>query len=81
MYMQVASIGKSSGRDAFFRVGFMRAWAGVNTQTGAPEWYVNGVDGEKRLSDYNKAQRVFQGTAIPKYNGGFGTNLSYKTYL
>ncbi|ATL44252.1 SusC/RagA family TonB-linked outer membrane protein [Elizabethkingia sp. HX WHF] len=60
-----------------FQGWFMRTWAGVNTQTGAPEWYVNGVDGEK-TSDYNKAQRVFQGTAIPKYTGGFGTNLSYK---
>ncbi|MEW7305371.1 SusC/RagA family TonB-linked outer membrane protein [Elizabethkingia anophelis] len=60
-----------------FQGWFMRTWAGVNKDTGAPEWYLNGVDGEK-TSDYNKAQRVFQGTAIPKYTGGFGTNLSYK---
>ncbi|AQW90833.1 SusC/RagA family TonB-linked outer membrane protein [Elizabethkingia anophelis] len=56
---------------------FMPTWAGVNAQTGAPEWYLNGIDGEK-TSDFNKAQRVFQGTAIPKYTGGFGTNISYK---
>lgn len=60
-----------------FQGWFMRTWAGVNKDTGAPEWYLNGVDREK-TSDYNKAQRVFQGTAIPKYTGGFGTNLSYK---
>lgn len=56
---------------------YMPTWAGVNTQTGAPEWYLNGVDGE-RTSNYNLAKRTFQGTAIPKYTGGFGTGLSYK---
>ncbi|WP_407482193.1 SusC/RagA family TonB-linked outer membrane protein [Elizabethkingia meningoseptica] len=56
---------------------FMPTWAGVNKDTGAPEWYLNGIDGE-RTSDYNKAERVFQGTAIPKYTGGFGTNISYR---
>ncbi|WP_347217454.1 SusC/RagA family TonB-linked outer membrane protein [Chryseobacterium sp.] len=56
---------------------FMPTWAGVNVDTGAPEWYVNGVDGA-RTSSYGAAKRVFQGTAIPKFTGGFGTGLSYK---
>lgn len=56
---------------------YMPTWAGVNTQTGAPEWYVNGVDGDK-TSNYNAAKRAFQGTAIPKFTGGFGTGISYK---
>ena len=56
---------------------YMRTWAGVNTETGAPEWYLNGVDGE-RTSNYNAAARVFQGTYIPKYTGGISTNISYK---
>lgn len=56
---------------------YMPTWAGVNVDTGAPEWYVNGVDGEK-TSNYNTAQRVYQGTAIPKFSGGFGTGITYK---
>ncbi|AJW64364.1 TonB-dependent Receptor Plug Domain protein [Elizabethkingia miricola] len=59
---------------------YMPTWAGVNTQTGAPEWYVNGVDGD-RTSNYAQAQRVFQGTAIPKITGGFGTNISYENFF
>ena len=56
---------------------FMRTWAGVNTETGLPEWYLNGIDGE-RTSNYTQAARVFQGTYIPKYTGGISTNISYK---
>ncbi len=56
---------------------YMPTWAGVNPETGAPEWYVNGVDGE-RTSNINLAERYDQGTAIPKYTGGFQTGLSVK---
>src|SRR5690606_30805735 len=38
---------------------FMRTWAGVNPENGAPTWYVNGVDGEV-TSNYNAAERVYQ---------------------
>lgn len=56
---------------------YMPTWAGVNVDTGAPEWFVNGVDGD-RTSDYTKAARYNQGIAIPKYTGGFSTAVSYK---
>lgn len=56
---------------------FMPTWAGVNPDTGAPEWYLNGVSGE-RTSKYNDAKRVEQGVAIPKYTGGLSTHIKYK---
>ena len=60
-----------------FAYWYMPTWAGVDTQTGAPLWYKNGVDGET-TSNYNQAARAYQGTAIPKYTGGFATNIKYK---
>ena len=59
---------------------YMPTWAGVNVQTGAPEWYINGVDGDK-TSTYAQAKRIFQGTALPKITGGFGTNVSYDNFF
>lgn len=52
----------------------MRTWAGVNAQTGAPEWYVNGVDGE-RTSSWNNAAAVDHGVSMPKFQGGFGAKV------
>ena len=54
---------------------YMPTWAGVNVTTGLPEWYDK--KGEK-TSDYNLAERRFQGIAIPKYSGGLSTHLQYK---
>ncbi|SHG75253.1 TonB-linked outer membrane protein, SusC/RagA family [Salegentibacter echinorum] len=60
---------------------FMRTWAGVDSETGSPTWYVNGVDGEV-TSNYNEAERVYQGaSALPTYSGGFGTRIQYKGFF
>lgn len=56
---------------------FMPTWAGVNVDTGAPEWFINGVDGD-RTSNLNLAQRYDQGTSIPKYTGGVSTGITVK---
>ncbi|WP_282132608.1 SusC/RagA family TonB-linked outer membrane protein [Cellulophaga baltica] len=56
---------------------YMRTWAGVNETTGDPEWYLNGVDGEV-TSDYNAAERIVQGSAVPDYTAGLSTHLEYK---
>ncbi|PIE49990.1 MAG: SusC/RagA family TonB-linked outer membrane protein [Flavobacteriales bacterium] len=58
---------------------YLRTWAGVDPQTGAPTWYKEGTSGEV-TSDYNSAGRSYHGSAIPKYTGGFGTNLNYKNW-
>ena len=60
---------------------YMRTWAGVDPETGAPTWYVNGVDGEV-TSNYNQAERAYQdASALPTYSGGFGTRVSYKGFF
>jgi len=60
------------------RTWFMRTWAGVDTETGAPTWFVNGEDGEV-TSNYNAAQRVEQdASALPTFSGGFGMRFTYK---
>ncbi|HCQ78185.1 MAG TPA: SusC/RagA family TonB-linked outer membrane protein [Leeuwenhoekiella sp.] len=59
---------------------YMRTWAGVDTETGAPTWYLNGQDGEV-TSNYNEAERTFQGSALPTYSGGFGTRVSWKGFF
>ncbi|PKB43302.1 TonB-linked SusC/RagA family outer membrane protein [Cellulophaga sp. RHA19] len=58
---------------------FMRTWAGVDTETGEPTWYVNGVDGEV-TSNYASAARVNQdeASALPTFSGGFSTHIEYK---
>ncbi|GAA4307302.1 SusC/RagA family TonB-linked outer membrane protein [Pontixanthobacter gangjinensis] len=60
---------------------FMRTWAGVDTETGLPTWYLNGVDGEV-TSNYNEAERVEQGAnPLPTYSGGLGTRIQYKGFF
>ncbi|RKS55049.1 TonB-linked SusC/RagA family outer membrane protein [Gillisia mitskevichiae] len=60
---------------------YMRTWSGVNADTGAPEWFLNGVDGEV-TSNYNAAARVDQGaSALPTYSGGLGMRLDYKGFF
>ncbi|SDS03692.1 TonB-linked outer membrane protein, SusC/RagA family [Gillisia sp. Hel1_33_143] len=60
---------------------FMRTWAGVDTETGAPTWYVNGRDGEV-TSNYNAAQRVDQNaSALPTYSGGLGMRFDYRGFF
>ncbi len=61
---------------------FMRTWAGVDTETGLPTWFLNGIDGEV-TSNYNEAERVFQddASALPTYSGGLSTRFSYKGFF
>lgn len=57
---------------------YMRTWAGVNPDTGAPLWYVNGRDGET-TSSYNQAAMVTQGaSALPTLFGSVNTSLDFK---
>ena len=56
---------------------YMRSWAGVDKQTGSPQWYINGINGET-TSDYNKAKKVLHGHSAPLYSGNFGVDISYR---
>lgn len=60
---------------------FMREWAGVDSETGAPQWYIhNEEDGSKEITnDYSEATRTMLGqSSAPDFFGGFGTSFSYK---
>jgi len=56
----------------------MRKYAGVDTQTGNPLWYLDGKGGET-TNDYSAAEKAYQGaSALPTYSGGVNTHLEYK---
>ena len=61
-----------------------REWAGVEKETGANLWYSNNdnkdtqVGGRNVVYDYNDADEVIIGNAIPTVSGGFNTDLEWK---
>jgi hypothetical protein len=60
---------------------YMPTWAGVNSQTGEEEWYVNGISGAT-TSNFNQAARVYQGgNAIPKITAGLNLHFDYKGFF
>ncbi|MCC9135662.1 SusC/RagA family TonB-linked outer membrane protein [Pontibacter silvestris] len=56
---------------------YMPTWAGVDVQTGAPLWYVEGTSGET-TSTYSKAGYSYHGSAMPTFFGGLNTRFDYK---
>lgn len=56
---------------------FTRMWAGVDPQTGDPQWYKDESRKDK-TSNFGQAQRAIIGSASPKGFGGFSTTLTYK---
>ena len=60
---------------------YMRKYAGVDPQTGSPQWYVNGEGGET-TSTYSEAEEAFQGTsALPTFSGGLNTHVNFKGFF
>ena len=61
---------------------YMREWAGVNTETGNAQWYLNGEGSEitENYSDPN-IEKVWQGTPIPKYTGGLSVDADFKGFF
>lgn len=64
---------------------YLREWAGVDPQTGKPQWYktVKDADGnEKReiTDNYAQADQVVVGAYTPKFYGGFTTNVNWKSF-
>lgn len=61
---------------------YMRKWAGVDPENGAPLWEViNSETGEvTTTSNYNNATLQFVGTSSPKYQGGINTTMGYKGF-
>lgn len=55
---------------------YMRQWAGVNPQTGAPIWYKDAA-GKEIVETYNDATQHIAGSASPRVFGSFGSVLQY----
>ena len=56
---------------------YMKEYAGVDTETGRPLWYLNET-GSETTNDYNAAAKRYVGDADPDVLGGFGTNLRWR---
>ena len=64
---------------------YLREWAGVNPENGAPQWYktVKGENGEETrelTSKYAEANSVITGAYTPDFFGGFSTDLFWKDF-
>jgi TonB-linked SusC/RagA family outer membrane protein len=63
---------------------FLPVWAGVNPQTGAPQWeritYANGKPTQTLTSNYAQATLQQVGSALPKFQGGFNNEFNYKSF-
>jgi TonB-linked SusC/RagA family outer membrane protein len=64
---------------------YMAEWAGVDPNTGAPQWYTNTLDASGNYvktitNDQAKAKPTYIGTATPKFTGGFANDFSYKNF-
>jgi TonB-linked SusC/RagA family outer membrane protein len=85
----------STGEDAvsqIYRTGgnlyefYMPRWEGVNAQTGAPQWQVLTKDASGKqvasvTSNYASATLEEQGSALPKFQGGFNNEFRYKEFF
>jgi TonB-linked SusC/RagA family outer membrane protein len=58
---------------------FMPEWAGIDHETGEQQWYYTDENGNNAITkNYDEAERRILGKALPDFNGGFGTTLSWK---
>lgn len=68
------------GRDIYtFK---MKEWAGVDSETGGPTWWIVNTDNNgnevsrEKTTNYNKATKQYVGAASPKFQGSFSSNLN-----
>ncbi|RNI26191.1 SusC/RagA family TonB-linked outer membrane protein [Rufibacter latericius] len=59
-----------------YRTFYVRQWAGVDPQTGNPQWWKDAEKTEK-TTVYSQAVRVPYKSASPKFFGGFNNTFSY----
>ncbi|WP_245957191.1 SusC/RagA family TonB-linked outer membrane protein [Bergeyella cardium] len=62
---------------------FLPEWAGVNPDTGLAQWYINDANGNRvTTTDYNEANkkenRIYKGSSLPDFTGGFTNYFKYK---
>jgi TonB-linked SusC/RagA family outer membrane protein len=58
---------------------YLQQWAGVNSQTGAPQWYTDGT--KKTITgDYDSAGLALNHSASPSVYGGLSNTFTYKAF-
>ncbi len=84
-------VGIAGSADRILREGansdtwYIREWAGVNTQTGAAQWYktvkdANGNKTREITEVYAQADQVEMGAYTPDFFGGISTSLNWKQF-
>lgn len=60
---------------------YLIEWAGVNPETGAPQWYKTDDNGNRVVTEkYAEANQVALGAYSPDFYGGFSTDFSWKQF-
>lgn len=64
---------------------YLREWAGVNPDNGAPLWYKTVTDAKgnktrEKTEKYEEADQVKMGAYTPKFFGGFSTSFVWKQF-
>ena len=63
---------------------YLQEWAGPDPQTGKPRWYGTDDQGNRYITDnyssLKDTDKVKSGNSLPKFSGGFNTDLSYKNW-
>ncbi len=60
---------------------WLKDWAGVDPETGAPLWYMDDENGNRvTTSNYASADYYKCGSSTPDLFGGFTTSLTYKNF-
>ena len=62
---------------------YLPEWAGVDPQTGKPQWFETNAAGERvKTFSYSEAAKdpIVKGAYTPDFFGGFSTNLVYKNF-
>lgn len=61
---------------------YMQEWAGVNPETGAPQWYKTDRESGERVitENYAEADQVAGEAYTPDFFGGFSTDLKWKQF-
>lgn len=60
---------------------YLRQWAGVDPNTGLPQWYVDKADGTKgTTNNYSAASLYGSGSSLPDVYGGITNTFNYKGF-
>src|SRR5699024_9554987 len=61
---------------------YLREWAGVDSDTGLPLWYIDRETSDETTSEYSEAKKVYTGySSTPAYMGAISTRFDFKGFF